>query len=93
MGATCSRSIRTTPIPICFASLFDPDALLYAPTTYKYTDPYGVVYTMGADGTLKSIQDRNNNVLTFTPDGISSPSTGGETVSSRATPRGGSRRS
>ncbi len=61
-----------TPDPICFASLFDPDALRYAPTTYKYTDPYGVVYTMGADGTLKSIQDRNNNILTFTAGGITS---------------------
>ncbi len=27
---------------------------------------------MGADGTLKTIQDRNNNVLTFTADGITS---------------------
>ena len=35
------------PHPVCFANLFDPDALFYAPTTYKYTDPYGVVYTMG----------------------------------------------
>lgn len=61
-----------TPDPICFESLFDPTELEYAPTTYKYTDPYGVVYTMGADGTLKSIQDRNNNVLTFTPNGITS---------------------
>jgi RHS repeat-associated protein len=64
------------PDPICFASLFDPTALHYAPTTFKYTDPYGVVYTMGVDGTLKSIQDRNNNVLTFTPDGITSPVSG-----------------
>ena len=38
------------PDPICFASLFDPTSLHYAPTTYKYTDPYGVVYTMGTDG-------------------------------------------
>ncbi|HEX3904531.1 MAG TPA: VWA domain-containing protein [Polyangia bacterium] len=61
-----------SPDPICFASLFDPTALQYAPTTYKYTDPDGVVYTMGADGTLKTIQDRNNNVLTFTANGITS---------------------
>jgi RHS repeat-associated protein len=64
------------PHPICFESLFDPEALQYAPTTFVYTDPYGTAYTMGADGTLKSIQDRNQNVLTFTPDGISSPATG-----------------
>ena len=68
------------PSPICFASLFDPTALQYAPTTYKYTDPYGVVYTMGADGTLKTIQDRNNNILTFSPNGIVA-STGGAAVS------------
>ena len=61
-----------TPNPLCFASLFDPTALHYAPTTYKYTDPYGVAYTMGADGTLKTIQDRNNNILTFTADGVTS---------------------
>ncbi len=70
----------SNPNPICFASLFDPDTLNYAPTTYKYTDPYGVVYTMGVDGTLQSIQDRNNNVLTFTADGITSP-VSGQTVS------------
>ena len=64
------------PHPICFESLFDPDQLQYAPTTYVYTDPYGAVYTMGADGTLKSIQDRNQNILTFASDGISSPATG-----------------
>jgi len=52
----------------------------YSPTTYKYTDPYGTVYTMGADGSLKSIQDRTNNVINFTSDGISSP-VSGQTVS------------
>ena len=67
------------PNPICFDSLFDPESLQYAPTTYVYTDPYGTVYTMGSDGTLKSIQDRNQNILTFAPDGISSP-TSGKTV-------------
>lgn len=44
----------------------------YAPTTYKYTDPYGRVYTMGADGTLKSITDLNGNELVFGPTGITS---------------------
>ena len=65
--------------PICFDSIFDPTQIHYAPTTYRYTDPYGTVYTMGADGTLKSIQDRNNNTLTFTPNGITA-STGGRDV-------------
>jgi RHS repeat-associated protein len=68
------------PSPICFDSLFDPVSLQYSPMTYTYTDPYGVVYTMGADGTLKSIQDRNHNILTFSPTGITSPVTG-QTVS------------
>jgi RHS repeat-associated protein len=68
----------SNPDPICFAAIDQPDPH-YRPTTFTYTDSTGVAYTMGADGSLKSIQDRNNNVLTFTPGGIvSEPS--GETV-------------
>jgi YD repeat-containing protein len=55
---------------------FEDSSAAYVPTTYTYTDAYGVVYTMGADGTLKSIQDRNNNILTFATNGIVSTSTG-----------------
>ena len=44
----------------------------YQPTTYTYTDPYGRAYVMGADGTLKTIKDLNNNTLTFSQDGITS---------------------
>lgn len=44
----------------------------YQPTTYVYTDPYGRVFTMGVDGTLKTIRDLNNNTLTFSRDGIRS---------------------
>ena len=40
--------------------------LLASTTLRRNTDPYGTVYTMGADGMLKTIQDRNNNLLTFT---------------------------
>ena len=47
-------------------------AAQYAPTTYKYTDPYGRVYTMGADGSLKSITDISGNTLVFGPTGITS---------------------
>jgi RHS repeat-associated protein len=65
--------------PVCFDSIFDPTQTHYAPTTYRYTDPYGTVYTMGADGSLKSIQDRTNNILTFTANGITA-STGGRDV-------------
>ncbi|MEK7407131.1 MAG: DUF6531 domain-containing protein [Acidobacteriota bacterium] len=42
------------------------------PTLYTYTDSYGRVYKIGADGTLKSIQDLNGNTLTVPPNGISS---------------------
>ncbi len=45
---------------------------LYEPTGYTYTDPYGRIYDLGADGSLHSITDLNSNVLTFTADGISS---------------------
>ncbi len=66
--------------PTCFDSIFDPTQTQYAPTTYKYTDAYGTAYTMGIDGTLKTIQDRNNNIITFTPNGIVA-TTGGAVVS------------
>ena len=45
---------------------------LYQPSEYTYTDPYGRVFKMDATGTLKSITDLNGNVLTFSPDGITS---------------------
>lgn len=44
----------------------------YQPTTYTYTDVYGRVYTIGADGQMRSIKDLNDNLLTFTPTGITS---------------------
>ena len=65
----------SAPDPICFGAI-DEASLRFAPTTYKYTDAFGTVYTMGADGSLKSIQDRTNNILTFTPDGITSQTSG-----------------
>jgi RHS repeat-associated protein len=46
---------------------------------YVYTDPYGREFDMGTDGKLRSIKDLNDNVLTFTPDGIVS-SVGGMAV-------------
>jgi RHS repeat-associated protein len=63
------------PDPVCFGAVTASD-VRYSPTTYKYTDAYGTVSTMGADGTLKSIQDRNQNVLTFSATGITSSVTG-----------------
>jgi RHS repeat-associated protein len=44
----------------------------YAPTKYKYTDPYGRVYTLGADGSLQTIMDLNGNELVFGSTGITS---------------------
>ena len=44
----------------------------YHPTEYTYTDPYGRKFLMDADGTLKTITDLNDNVLTFSPNGITS---------------------
>ncbi len=67
-GNGCGIVIRTGPGQIqCF---LDPNP--YHPTVYAYTDPYGRVYTMGADGSLKSIKDLNGNLLSFTPEGITS---------------------
>ncbi len=51
----------------------------YNPDQYTYTDPYGRKFVMGADGTLQSITDLNNNVLTFTPNGITSSTGAGVT--------------
>ncbi len=45
---------------------------MYQPTGYRYTDPYGRVYTIGANGSLQSVQDLNGNTLTVTAAGISS---------------------
>lgn len=55
------------------------DTAAYRPTTYTYTDPYGRVFVMGADGRLQSVTDLNGNRLTITRDGITS-SAGGVTV-------------
>lgn len=76
-----------TPEPGVYGSLTVPDCLLvsggetgyicflegpFEPQTYTYTDPYGRVFTLDRDGTLHSIRDLNDNVLTFTENGISS---------------------
>ncbi len=45
---------------------------MYQPTGYRYTDPYGRVYTIGANGSLQSVQDVNGNTLTVTSAGITS---------------------
>ena len=42
----------------------------FTPTVYIYTDPNGTAYTIGAGGALQSIQDKNGNGLTVTPNGI-----------------------
>jgi len=45
---------------------------VYQATGYQYTDAYGRIYTLAANGNLQSIQDLNNNTLTITPNGITS---------------------
>jgi large repetitive protein len=47
---------------------------IYAATGFLYTDPNGTQYTIGADGTLRSITDLNGNTLTVTAAGITSTS-------------------
>jgi len=75
-----------TPEAGVYGSLEAPDCLVvlsggkyfcflegeYSPVEYTYTDPYGRKFLMDADGALRTITDLNNNVLTFSPDGITS---------------------
>jgi RHS repeat-associated protein len=68
----CSLLIRSGGGFACFLSL-EPG---YNPTAFAYTDPYGRVYTMTANGKLQSIKDLNNNLLTFGPNGITSSAGG-----------------
>jgi RHS repeat-associated protein len=63
----CSVLVSSGGSLICF-----PDATTYHPTAYQYTDPSGQAYTMGADGSLRTIRDRTGNTITFTPNGITS---------------------
>ncbi|MBA3534133.1 MAG: RHS repeat-associated core domain-containing protein, partial [Ardenticatenales bacterium] len=44
----------------------------YQPDTYTYTDPYGNIFTISAEGTLESVRDLNDNLLTIGPNGIMS---------------------
>jgi RHS repeat-associated protein len=66
-GDGCDTLVRAGNSFACFLS---PDA--YHVTTLTYTDPYGRVYTLGADGTLKSVVDLNGNTVTVGPNGITS---------------------
>ncbi|HEU4508352.1 MAG TPA: PKD domain-containing protein, partial [Pyrinomonadaceae bacterium] len=64
----CGLLIRSNGGVACFLSL----DINYRPSTYAYTDPYGRVYTMTADGKLISIKNVDGNVLTFGAGGITS---------------------
>jgi RHS repeat-associated protein len=68
----CGLLINSGSGVICFLSV-DPT---YSPTAFAYTDPYGRVYTMTADGQLNSIKDLNGNLLTFSANGITSSAGG-----------------
>jgi RHS repeat-associated protein len=63
----CPLLVNTGGRFVCFL-----DYAGYSPTTYTYTDPYGRVYKMDANGNIQSIRDLSGNTLTFTPDGITS---------------------
>lgn len=71
----CGMLIRAGAQYTCFLSA-EPG---FRPTTYVYTDPYGRVYTMAADGALRSIKTLSGETLTFSPTGITS-SEGGLSV-------------
>ena len=66
-GCALDWLMANGPGYICYG-----DAGTYAPGQYVYTDPYGRVYTINANGGLQSIQDLGGNTLTVTPNGISS---------------------
>ncbi len=72
----CGLLVRSNNGFVCFLSL-EPS---YSPTAFAYTDPYGRVYTMTAAGKMLSIKDLNNNLVTFSDNGITS-SAGNLTVS------------
>jgi RHS repeat-associated protein len=78
----CDLMVLAAGQLVCFLD----SGLEFAPTTYKYTDQYGRVFTMAASGELKSIVDRQQNTLTFTPNGISSSS--GVNVTFQRDPQG-----
>src|SRR5437867_10169391 len=48
----------------------------FAPTMYHYSDRYGRLFDIGADGQMKSVKDSNGNILSFTPSGIFSSGSG-----------------
>ncbi len=57
----------SNPLPCFFTAGFIPS---YAPEFFTYTDPHGTEYRMTASGELKSIKDRQDNTLSFEPNGI-----------------------
>jgi RHS repeat-associated protein len=60
----CGGLLRLQSSVVCFPTG------QYQPTTYTYTDTLGTRYVIGADGSLRSIQDINGNTLTVTAAGI-----------------------
>jgi RHS repeat-associated protein len=64
----CGLLVKSGTGVVCFLSL----DINYSPTAYQYTDPYGRQYTMTASGQMQSIKNLDGNVLTFTPNGITS---------------------
>ncbi|HEY2961613.1 MAG TPA: RHS repeat-associated core domain-containing protein [Pyrinomonadaceae bacterium] len=64
----CGLLVKSGTGVVCFLSL----DINYNPTVYQYTDPYGREYLMTSTGQMLSIKNLDGNVLTFSPNGITS---------------------
>ena len=51
-------------------NLFDTNAKMFEPKNFKLTTKQGIVYILNVDTGVKSITDKQGNVLTFNKDGI-----------------------
>ena len=58
-GDNCSGVLLS--VGSTFECAIDNAGLPYQAMGYVYTDPYGRVYTIGADGSLQSVQDLSGN--------------------------------
>src|SRR5262249_5627752 len=64
----CNLLTASGGTPFCFPG----NLYSLSVSAFTYTDPYGRVFHLDADGTLQSIEDLNGNVLTFSASGITS---------------------
>jgi RHS repeat-associated protein len=64
-GCVLDWMVKAGNMYFCYANAGN-----YSPELYTYTDPYGRVYTIAANGGLQSIKDLAGNTITVTPNGI-----------------------